>query len=81
MSFGNPLEMAGTILGMSSEAPILQSPPGSGLLWACPHCGRWFVLRKLRVENDAKLGDVDVYRCRSCERETKFIRHLPPHVV
>jgi len=60
---------------------ILAHPPGAGVCRICPHCGRWFVLQRVETKNDPIAVQLQVYRCRTCGKETTFARGPPGRCV
>jgi hypothetical protein len=62
------------------KSKILASPPGVGLLHACPSCKKSFALERISRE---KRGDVNVdkYRCKHCKHEVEHGDRHPSGAV
>jgi hypothetical protein len=66
---------------MNEKSAILPRPMKPSLLRRCPYCRKLFVLRKLPTEQDGKVGEVRVYGCQSCGRESRYVASHPPNAV
>jgi hypothetical protein len=63
-----------------TDTPILPQPADPAPLWQCPHCLAVFVLRLVRIARP-KVGEMRVYHCGKCGKETEYLAGLPDHVV
>jgi hypothetical protein len=66
---------------MDRNLSILAAPMQPSLLRRCPYCRKLFVLRKVRVERHAIVGEVKVFRCTSCQREFPYAASHPAHAA
>jgi hypothetical protein len=63
------------------NSTILDQPLQPSLLRQCPYCQKLWTLRKTRTEQHAVVGEVRVYHCKACGKESQYVASHPPNVL
>lgn len=68
-------------MAIQHSSAVISQPVSPGPLWQCPQCLAFFSIRFLRIEQRDKWGDVCVYCCGKCDKETEFLTNVPNYVL